>query len=207
MRNNNKGTWVAILASATLLSAMNSLAASKSPAISLERSTLPPIGYVKFCALNPSDCQSQGSTDPVQLTPEKWRALREVNALVNTKIRPLSDLELYGEPEVWALPVFAGDCEDYLLLKKKYLEGVGFPSSSLLITVVLDERQEGHAVLTVASSDGDYILDNRRNDIVRPPATGYAFIKRQSRENPRKWVGLVKQAETRKVETSASPTP
>ncbi len=81
-------------------------------------------------------------------------------------------------------------CEDFVLQKKRYLEGLGFPAETLLITVVLDELGLGHAVLTVRTDRGDFILDNMRNDIRAWNATGYTFIKRQSQTNPRKWVSL-----------------
>jgi predicted transglutaminase-like cysteine proteinase len=154
--------------------------------------TLPPIGYVRFCAASPSECKSQGG-GPIALTAQHWQELYQINTLVNAKVRPVSDQDLYGQPEVWALPRDAGDCEDYLLLKKKYLENLGFPASALRITVVLDERNEGHAVLTVAAREGDFVLDNRRNDILRWNLTGYTFVKRQSQDNPKKWVALVAQ--------------
>ncbi len=154
----------------------------------------PPIGYVDFCARQPSECKATVSRSArLDLTPERWNLLYQVNNFVNGKIAPVTDMELYGEPEHWALPTDAGDCEDYLLLKKKYLEGLGFPSANLLITVVLDEKSEGHAILTITSADGDYVLDNRRNEILRWSDTSYKFLKRQSNRDPREWVSLTKQ--------------
>jgi predicted transglutaminase-like cysteine proteinase len=154
----------------------------------------PPIGYVEFCAREPGECQPRGPRGArLELTPERWNLLYQVNNFVNGRIAPVTDLELYGEPERWALPTDAGDCEDYLLLKKKYLESLGFPSQSLLITVVLDEKSEGHAVLTVHATAGDFILDNRRNDILRWRDTSYRFLKRQSAQNPGEWLALTRQ--------------
>jgi predicted transglutaminase-like cysteine proteinase len=151
----------------------------------------PPVGYVRFCARNPGECAKTGESPArIVMTPDRWNLVYQVNTYVNGKIAPVSDQDLYGEPEFWALPVDAGDCEDYLLLKKRYLEGLGFPSSALLITVVLDEKNEGHALLTVAAEDGDYVLDNRRNEVLRWDASGYRFLKRQSAENPVQWVAL-----------------
>jgi predicted transglutaminase-like cysteine proteinase len=156
--------------------------------------TLPPIGFVKFCAENTAECKPKGGKpNKVAMGPDQWNLIYQVNTYVNGKIAPVSDQELYGEPERWTYPVDAGDCEDYLLLKKRYLEGLGFSAESLLITVVLDENQEGHAVLTVTTEDGDYILDNRRNDVLRWNSTPYKFLKRQSPRDPRQWVALVKQ--------------
>ena len=83
-------------------------------------------------------------------------------------------------PNTGPIPTDAGDCEDYLLLKKRYLEGLDFPAAALLITVVLDEKNEGHAVLTVTTDEGDFILDNRRNEIRRWADVDYTYLKRQS---------------------------
>ncbi len=158
---------------------------------------LPPVGFVRFCASNPNDCQPLGGgANRLKMPPERWNLLYQVNNFVNGTIIPVSDQDLYGEPEHWAYPTDAGDCEDYLLLKKRYLEGLGFPPESLLITVVLDEKKEGHAVLTVTTANGDFILDNRRNDILRWSDADYVFLKRQSPQDPRQWVALVKDRST-----------
>ena len=114
----------------------------------------------------------------------RWAELVSVNTYVNTSVEPVTDQDLYAVPERWDYPAGAGDCEDFVLLKKRYLEGLGFPAELLLITVVLDERGDGHAVLTVTTDKGDLILDNRRPDIVRWSDASYRFLKRQSQEDP-----------------------
>lgn len=152
---------------------------------------LPPVGYVNFCARNPDDCRP-GNGRPMKLamSPERWNLLYQVNTYVNGKVAPVSDQDLYGEPEYWAFPTDAGDCEDYVLLKQRFLEGLGFSASALLITVVLDEKNEGHAVLTVTTDEGDFVLDNRRNEIRRWNGLGYTFLKRQSPRDPRVWMSM-----------------
>jgi predicted transglutaminase-like cysteine proteinase len=153
--------------------------------------SLPPVGFVEFCTRNAPECQPIGGTEAkVRLTEERWQVLREINSFVNGKIRPAHDIDLHGVPERWSIPTDAGDCEDYVLLKKRYLEGVGFPAETLLITVVLEEQGGGHAVLIVRTSAGDFVLDNRRNGIERWSDTGYFFLKRQSQDNPLRWVAL-----------------
>jgi predicted transglutaminase-like cysteine proteinase len=156
--------------------------------------TLPPIGYVNFCAENPKDCVSRAnpfSPATVAMSPALLETLFRVNSSVNERIEPVSDETLYGTPERWTYPTASkGDCEDYVLTKKQQLASLGIPDRALRITVVLDERGEGHAVLTIPTSDGDYVLDNRRNDILRWNATNYTFLKRQSDQNPRQWVSL-----------------
>jgi predicted transglutaminase-like cysteine proteinase len=157
--------------------------------------TLPPVGFVKFCVTNPDDCKTRSAAhERIAMSPERWNQLYVINSYVNGRIAPISDQDLYGEAEHWAYPTDAGDCEDYVLLKKRQLEGLGFSAEALLITVVLDEKGEGHAILTVTTDAGDYVLDNRFDKVSRWNDTQYKFLKRQSHANPLQWVALVKQS-------------
>jgi predicted transglutaminase-like cysteine proteinase len=74
--------------------------------------------------------------------------------------------------------------------KQRYLERLGLPRSALLIAVVLDEVNEGHAVLMLRTREGDFVLDNRHNRIPTTAEAGYTFLKRQSQNDPREWVSL-----------------
>ena len=155
---------------------------------------LPPIGFVDYCTRNPDGCKPVGGRAiHLTMSPERWDRLQQVNSYVNGKIAPVSDEDLYGKAEYWTIPTDAGDCEDYLLLKKRYLEDMGFPAEALLVTVVLDEHNQGHAVLTVTADQGDFVLDNRRNEILRWNDTQYRYLKRQSASDPRVWVSLSRQ--------------
>lgn len=171
---------------------------ANAPAVEVEYGqTLPPVGFVKFCASTPGACRAPGALSnlgakPFDMTAERWTTLYQINTAINASIEPVSDQDQYGEPERWALPVSAGDCEDYALLKQRHLQQQGFPASSLRMTVVLDERAEGHAVLTVVTAQGDYVLDNRRNDILLWKDTNYTFLKRQSADDPKRWMALLK---------------
>lgn len=150
-----------------------------------------PVGYIKFCAINPADCMRKDSNHRrVRLTPSRWRDLEEVNHIVNRTVVPVTDKELYGEIERWSYPKRYGDCEDYVLLKRKMLADRGWPISSLLITVVRDERGDGHAVLTVRTAEGDFLLDNKREDVLVWHQVPYSYVKRQSYLNPSLWVSL-----------------
>jgi predicted transglutaminase-like cysteine proteinase len=62
----------------------------------------------------------------------------------------------------------------------------------MLMTVVIDETGGGHAILTVRTNRGDYILDNKRNAIMPWEATGYHFVKRESQDVVG-WVGMGEQ--------------
>jgi predicted transglutaminase-like cysteine proteinase len=188
------GQGVALMLGCLLALATPSLASSSQKASAFAREyseTLPPIGFVEFCQRNPENCQPEGLFKRrASMSEEKWLLVRMVNAFVNGAIAPVTDDTLYGTPEYWTIPTDAGDCEDVVLLKKKILLSKGIPEEALRITVVLDEHSEGHAVLTLTSSAGDYILDNRRNEIRAWADTGYTMLKRQSAQDPRKWVSL-----------------
>jgi predicted transglutaminase-like cysteine proteinase len=168
--------------------------------------TLPPIGYVQFCDLHKSDCRPSGPfADRIQLTNQKFTELKKVNDQVNSTVAPMSDLEHYGKIDWWTYPVDnKGDCEDYVLEKRRRLIEHGWPESTLLITVVRDENNEGHAVLTVRTDEGDLILDNKRNDIVSWADTPYTFVKAQSQREPLHWVSLLPPNFTPQPTVSAS---
>lgn len=153
--------------------------------------TNPPIGHYEFCKENPSECGPNGpNQSPVALKQDNWKTILKVNYTVNTTIKPMTDMELYGVEEKWAIPTFAGDCEDYALLKRKLLMQAGFPASDVLMTVVLQPNGDGHAVLTVRTDRGDFILDNMRNKVLLWSQTEYHFLKRQADDNSANWVKL-----------------
>lgn len=150
-----------------------------------------PRGYVDFCAREPDACKATNAAQEIiHMDATRWRAVSRMNSHINQTVISGNDIDLFGQAEHWTIAQGTGDCEDYVLLKKQQLEAEGYPSSALLITVVLDERQEGHAVLTIATDTGDYILDNRRDDILPFTSTGYQFLKRQSQFDPQRWVSL-----------------
>ena len=153
--------------------------------------TLPPIGYVQFCQSNPSECR-YGRTRAVRvkLTDARWNELLRVNDFVNGRIAPITDQDLYNTPELWTYPKDEGDCEDYVLLKRRHLIDLGWPAQTLLITVVRDVDNGGHAVLTVVTDRGDLVLDNQNPDILPWTSTRYTYYKRQSQHAPNLWVSL-----------------
>jgi len=153
--------------------------------------TLPPIGFVQFCKFIPEDCRgTMGEAVRVVLNADRWNDLTTVNDFANRTVEPVSDMDLYKVIEHWTYPQTQGDCEDYVLLKRKKLMMMGWPAEALLITVVRDKNNEGHAVLTVATDKGDYVLDNQSAEILPWQVTGYTYYKRQSQTDPRRWVSL-----------------
>ena len=154
--------------------------------------TSQPIGHYDFCKANPTECAIvTPDRGPVRMTMELWNSVNDVNVAVNAAVRPMSDYDIYGKDEVWAFPDDGvGDCEDYVLEKRRQLSSV-IPLSNLLITVVRKKNGEGHAVLTVRSNQGDLILDNLTDEVKTWDKTGYRFLKRQASNHTGRWVSLV----------------
>jgi predicted transglutaminase-like cysteine proteinase len=154
--------------------------------------TRAPIGWVEFCSEYKGECDTKPSqARDVVMSQRAWNDLVKVNDWVNDTIKPMTDLEHWGVVERWNYPDDGyGDCEDYVLLKRKMLMKSGWPREALLITVVRDKKGDGHAVLTVKTDRGEFILDNQESDILAWNKTGYRFVKRQSQSDPNVWVSL-----------------
>lgn len=153
--------------------------------------TSQPIGHFEFCKANPAECslrtQDKG---PEPMTDALWREIGDINLSVNKSVKPMNDVDLYGKDEVWAYPDGAGDCEDYVLEKRRELNAKGISLSNLLITVVRKPDGEGHAVLTVRTDKGDFILDNLTDRVRAWDDTSYRYLKRQSSEFTGRWVSI-----------------
>ena len=159
--------------------------------IPIAGATNQPIGHYEFCRQYNNECGATGGdAGPLTLTQENWKTILNVNYTTNTDVQPMTDMEIYGVEEQWTYPDAVGDCEDYVLLKRKRLIEAGISPSNLLITVVLQPNGEGHAVLTVRTDRGDFVLDNMRNKVLLWSETEYRYLKRQSSTNAGKWVKL-----------------
>ena len=153
--------------------------------------TSQPIGHYEFCRIYTSECKRlRGSMVPVVLDKTRWSTILNINSTINMVVEPKSDYEIYGQEEVWTFPDHSGDCEDYVLLKRQLLIDEGFPPSSLLITVVRKPDGEGHAVLTVRTNRGDFVLDNLTSQVMLWHDTPYTYLKRQSDNHAGHWVSI-----------------
>jgi predicted transglutaminase-like cysteine proteinase len=188
----SRGLKTELAVAVLLATAAASQAAETVRYASIGDTTRAPIGWVEYCSDNPSEC-SGGQSQPrdIVLTQTAWQDLTKVNRWANDNIKPVTDMDHWGVIEKWSLPTDGyGDCEDYVLIKRKMLIDAGWPRQALLITVVRDKKNEGHAVLTVKTDKGEFILDNQNEDVVAWADTGYRFVKRQSQNDPNVWVAL-----------------
>ena len=176
-----------------LLGCLTPSNADKLPAfISLGETTAAPSGWIEFCVEYSAECKTKPSLPrDAALSDQALNALEHVNRWVNTNITRMTDIDHWGLAERWNYPDDGyGDCEDYVLLKRRMLLQAGWPREALLITVVRDEYGKGHAVLTVKTDKGEFILDNQTDEIRLWSDTSYRFVERQSQADPNVWVWL-----------------
>jgi len=148
--------------------------------IPLGARTFAPFAYTRFCVLNPQDCERAAPTTADHHAV--WKTVRTVNLHVNRTMRAVNESR-----ERWTAGGTQGDCEDFALTKRRELIRLGVPASALRIATARTAAGEGHAVLVVKTSAGDFILDNLTNRIVHWNDSSLRWIKIASAENPRVW--------------------
>lgn len=119
--------------------------------------------------------------------------LTTVNRSINTLIAYRKDDTTYGNLDYWAKPAEilssgSGDCEDFAILKMAALIAAGVPAQSMSL-VVLQDRSRGvyHAILSVATQSGTFILDNLSNTVARDEAYR-SYIPLYSFSTDRAWI-------------------
>ena len=151
----------------------------------------PIAAWVTFCQSYAAECAVDRSEPArISLTPSTWATIVAVNRRVNKAVEPMTDQDHLHVADRWDLAEDGiGDCEDFQLLKRHLLAEAGLPRRAMRMTVVIDEKGEGHAVLTLITDRGDLVLDNKTNAILAWHKTGYVFIKRESQDAVA-WVSL-----------------
>ena len=147
--------------------------------------------WTEFCSRHPAECAiNRDEPEVMILSAKAWASIVAVNRRVNAEITPVTDAEHWGVPDRWDIPTDgSGDCEDYQLLKRKLLAEAGLPRRAMRVTVVIDEKNEGHAVLMIRTNRGDLVLDNKHDNVQPWFETGYTFVKRESADEIG-WVSL-----------------
>lgn len=174
-----------------VLSVVGATTANSASPMTVGSYTSQPIGHYEFCRRTPSECRIRPMDyGPQRLTKKLWREMVRINVSVNSQIQPMNDFDIYGKDEVWAYPNGAGDCEDYVLEKRRQLEALGVSLSNLLITVARKPDGEGHAILTVRTDRGDFVLDNLTDRVKPWEETGYWYLKRQASTHTGRWVTI-----------------
>lgn len=150
-----------------------------------------PVGHAEFCRTHGAECGVNSQVVEAEtLTEARWQQLVSVNSTYNASIVPETDEALYNVAEYWTYPDSAGDCEDFVLAKRRQLIEDGWNASALLMAVVRESNGNGHAVLMVRTDRGDLVLDNQDGRILLWNDTPYQFVKRQSQTNSAEWLGI-----------------
>jgi predicted transglutaminase-like cysteine proteinase len=150
----------------------------------------PPPGFVSFCLRFADQCTSGAmEATTITLDAKNWALANTVNVEWNQKIWPEHDKAHFDRTEYWTIPTDGyGDCKDYALAKRMQLAELGIPRKALRIAIVMTPHNERHAVLTLATDKGDYVLDNLTDSILPWSATGYKWIARQDPRDDWGWV-------------------
>jgi predicted transglutaminase-like cysteine proteinase len=151
----------------------------------------PIAAWTTFCQDYAAECAvDKTEATRITLTPATWATIVSVNRRINKSVEPMTDMEHLRVADRWDLAEDGiGDCEDFQLLKRHLLAKAGLPRRAMRMTVVIDEKGEGHAVLTLITDRGDLVLDNKTDAILPWHRTGYVFIKRESQDAVA-WVSL-----------------
>lgn len=129
----------------------------------------PPRGALEFCAGHAGH-----ELCTVPLTPARVAELRATTATIKDSFDYTTDQQLYGRTEVWTTPKqidgrWRGDCEDLALILYEALRARGWPRQALRLGVCATPLARGrpfdHAVLTVHTDRGVFILDTTHTDV------------------------------------------
>ncbi|WP_269930738.1 transglutaminase-like cysteine peptidase [Aminobacter sp. HY435] len=191
--------YVALTALATTFAC--TIAAQAGTTMQTTGKAFAPPAFSSFCSREPGLCSTSGGQKVVALQGDLKSELKQVNSSVNSRIKERSDIANVGKDDDWRVPAAYGDCEDFAILKKRELLKRGWPASALLLTVAR-YRGEGHTVLTVRTSEGDLILDNRTSSVRDWSRTPYSYFARQAQGNGGRWerIGTAKPVRTTAAE-------
>lgn len=125
-----------------------------------------------------------------------------VNSGINQLIAYRKDKATYGKLDYWATPEEtlnqrSGDCEDFAILKMAALLEAGVPATSMSLVVLQDKKRNFfHAILSVSTSSGTFILDSLNNKVVKDSALP-DYVPLYSFSTERAWVHGSKTGESR----------
>lgn len=147
-----------------------------------------PGGWIDYCVASPTGgCFRMGQPVAVEADSDVLALLSAVQASVDAAIEPR--VEAPGIDNWEEGPSF-GDCEDYALTKRRALLVAGLPAGALRLATAYTEHGEYHAVLTVATTDGTLVLDNRFPTVRDWRSMPYRWVTLQRPDWPFRWLRL-----------------
>jgi predicted transglutaminase-like cysteine proteinase len=173
---------------ATMLGSPSASASDMMP-INIEKGMAPPKGFILYCMNHQIRCPAKIQSLQVEMDSNRWAQLASVQHTINASIRGRDDTR---DPNYQMKDDETGEgsCSQYALAKMKKLISLGWPQESLLLAAAYTETGEGHMVLVVTTTSGDYVLDNRQRDVVFWKKLPYKWIERQNQENHQSWLAI-----------------
>ena len=193
-----KGRPDAIIAARNSVSLRNGGGSSPRRGLRFPRLPNAPAGMVDGAALFEISADPKSANgeigEAVHLDRKMWRLINQVHRDINGAIAFTNDDELHNAADVWSLPLTEptggqprGDCEDYMLEKRRALRAAGVPAAALSPAVVVLPDGRWHAVLVVATDRGDYVLDNRHKKVLPWRELDYFWITRETNARADQW--------------------
>lgn len=153
----------------------------------------------------PSRFVASASAQPIRAftsTRQDLALIGQINRQINRAMIGVTDQIAFGRTEFWTMPLSApeyssmrarplADCEDFALEKRRALIEAGIPERSIYLAVAVSPRTSLHAVLVVATDQGDFVLDNLNDWVVGFQETGYTWVKRQSTTSLLDWADVI----------------
>ena len=131
---------------------------------------------------------ARAATRSVKRTAE-YRLAWRVNAAVNRQVVQTTDMARTGiDGDLWERPAAGqGDCEDLAIEKRMRLVEAGFPADRLFYAVAYKRGFGLHTLLIAQLDDGDWVLDSLSPRLRHWSDVRYAWLRRQSTDNPMTW--------------------
>jgi predicted transglutaminase-like cysteine proteinase len=97
------------------------------------------------------------------VTPELWSDLVSVQREVNYEFKPTREARFAWDYSADG----TRNCVQFALEKRRALLRRGWPAGELQLATAVTPADVGHLVLVIDTTEGDWVLDNLRADVVR----------------------------------------
>lgn len=185
--------WDAVQVAGEIIAALAPTAVTPVPEIApiLSVSGAETAGVVASAGAEAGSDQPEVPAATFSLDASGWRLVNGVNRRVNRQIRHTDDIRNFGVQDYWTVPRgdrARGDCEDFVLAKRRALIEAGVPAAALSIAIVDTRGGESHAVLLIAAEQGEFVLDSLTPWVTRWDRVNYVWRERQLPGRPFDWV-------------------
>lgn len=147
--------WSLLLTFGSMLIAVLALLFWLASALLSLVSAAEPLAFSLYCIDHLNECPSKGPRS-VRYSAALMQLVSKVQTQVNGEITPRRETV-----DVWSADVSSGDCDDYVMTKRRRLIRAGVPATAMRV-LVSRRFGEGHVVLILKTDKGEIVLDNLR---------------------------------------------